>query len=97
MAADLGNVCVCTLGKAGCVVCSEDRTRFIPSKKVCAVESAGAGDSFIGGICYGLIHDMDIFHAADFATCCSVRTVCRTGGQPAMPVLEEVLETYRAQ
>lgn len=92
MTANLGNTCIYTLGKAGSVVCQNGRTELVPSRKVQAVESTGAGDSFIGGICYALIQGMDIFQAARFATCCSARTVCRTGGQPAMPVLEEVME-----
>lgn len=97
MSAELGNECIYTLGKAGAVVCSGGCVEFVPSKKVQAVESTGAGDSFIGGICYALIHGMDIFQAARFATCCSAKTVCRTGGQPAMPVLEEVMEMYKAE
>lgn len=95
MALNLNNVCIYTLGKAGSVVCEGERCEFVPSKKVQAVESTGAGDSFIGGLCYGIVHEMDIFEAARFATCCSARTVCKTGGQPAMPVLEEVLELYQ--
>jgi len=96
MAANLGNVCIYTLGKAGSVICTAGQTEFVPAKKVQEVESTGAGDSFIGGICYALIQDMDIFAAARFATCCSAMTVCKTGGQPAMPVLEEVMELYQA-
>lgn len=90
----LGAACIFTLGKAGSVVSSGGRTEFVPSKKVQAVESTGAGDSFIGGLCYGLVHEMDIFEASQFATCCSAKTVCKTGGQPAMPTLEEVMEIY---
>lgn len=97
MAENLGNACIYTLGKAGSVVCADGRTEFVPSKKVQAVESTGAGDSFIGGLCCALIRQMDLFQAAAFATCCSAKTVCRTGGQPAMPVLEEVLELYQGQ
>ena len=91
----LGNTCIFTLGKAGSVVCEKGRTAFVPSRKVQAVESTGAGDSFIGGVCYALLEGMDIFEAARFATGCSARTVCRTGGQPAMPVLPEVMELYQ--
>ena len=90
MAENLGNVCIYTLGKAGSVVCEAGKCEFIPSKKVQAIESTGAGDSFVGGLCYGIVHNMDIFEAARVATCCSARTVCRIGGQPAMPVLGEV-------
>lgn len=97
MAKRLGNICIFTLGKAGSIVCQNDRHEFVPSRKVHAVESTGAGDSFIGGLCYALIRGMDIFEAAKFATCCSARTVCKTGGQPAMPVLDEVLELYGKQ
>lgn len=88
----LGNICIYTLGKLGAVVCQGERVEFIPAKKVQAVESTGAGDSFIGGLCYGIVNQMDIFAAARFATCCSAKTVCKTGGQPAMPTLEEVRE-----
>ena len=97
MATALHNTCIFTLGKAGSVVCDGNRTEFVPSKKVQAVESTGAGDSFIGGCCYALLSGMDIFEAARFATCCSAKTVCKTGGQPAMPTLEEVLKLYHGE
>lgn len=97
MTAYLKNACIYTLGKAGSVVCTDGMYEFVPSRKVEAVESTGAGDSFIGGLCYALIQDMDLFAAAKFATCCSAKTVCRTGGQPAMPVLNEVMELYCAE
>lgn len=95
MTKHLGNICIYTLGKAGSVVCQEGQVEFIPSKKVQAVESTGAGDSYIGGLCYALVNQMDIFEAARFATCCSAITVCKTGGQPAMPTLEEVEDMKR--
>lgn len=94
MSERIGITCIFTLGKAGSIVCSGGKTEMIPSKKVQAVESTGAGDSFIGGLCYGIVHGMDLFEAARFATCCSAKTVCRTGGQPAMPTLVEVMEMY---
>lgn len=90
----LGNTCIFTLGKAGSVVCNGEDYQFVPSKKVQAVESTGAGDSFIGGLCYATLNGMDIFEACRFATCCSARTVCKTGGQPAMPFLDDVLTLY---
>ena len=90
----LGNTCIYTLGKAGSVVCDGKKAEFVPSRKVQAVESTGAGDSFIGGLCYALTENMDIFEAAKFATCCSAKTVCKIGGQPSMPFLDEVMELY---
>lgn len=95
MAKDLGNTCIFTLGKEGAVVCDGERTEFVPAHKVNAVESTGAGDSFIGGLCYSISKEMDVFEACKFATCCSAKTVCKVGGQPAMPFLDEVLEVYK--
>lgn len=92
MARDLGNVCIFTLGKAGSVVSDGARCSFVPARKVHAVESTGAGDSFIGGLCYAILEGMDLFEATRFATCCSARTVCGIGGQPSMPTLSEVRE-----
>ena len=97
MSQRLGISCIFTLGKAGSVVCSGGKTEMIPSKKVQAVESTGAGDSFIGGLCYAIVKEMDLFEACRFATCCSAKTVCKTGGQPAMPTLSEVMEIYGGQ
>lgn len=86
----LGTACIFTLGKEGSVVAVNDRVEFIPSKKVNAVESTGAGDSFIGGLGYALINGKNLVEACEFATQCSAVTVCRYGAQPSMPTLEEV-------
>ncbi len=95
MSAELGNACIFTLGKEGSVVASAGEVTFIPSKKVDAVESTGAGDSFIGAVGYALIHGMNIVNACEFATGCSAITVCRYGAQPSMPTLEEVnMQSY---
>lgn len=94
MAQDLGNICIYTLGKTGSVVSDGTRCVFVPARKVHAVESTGAGDSFIGGLCYAILAGMDVFEATRFATCCSARTVCGIGGQPSMPDLPEVQKLY---
>lgn len=81
---------IMTLGKAGAVVCEKGSISFIPSRKVDAIESTGAGDSFIGGTSYALMQGMSLTQACEFATCCSAITVCRLGAQDSMPTLEEV-------
>lgn len=86
----MGNTIIITMGKAGAVVSSEGKTELIPSMKVKAVETTGAGDSFIGAVSYGLMQEMDIFEACRFATRCSAVTVCNPGAQESMPTLEEV-------
>ena len=81
---------IITLGVAGAVVSDKGAVSFIPSKKVDAIESTGAGDSFIGGVGYALMQGRSLTDACSFAACCSALTVCRMGAQDAMPTLDEV-------
>jgi len=81
---------IVTLGKAGSVVSDGGSIAFIPAKKVNAIETTGAGDSFIGGVGYALMQGMTLTAACEFATACSAVTVCRLGAQDSMPTLEEV-------
>lgn len=82
---------IITLGKLGAVICENKETTFIPSKEVEAVETTGAGDSFIGGIAYALMQGKTLVEAGEIATNCSAITVCRMGAQPSMPTLDEIL------
>ena len=82
---------IITLGAMGAVVSDGGLITFIPSKKVDAIETTGAGDSFIGGTAYSLITGKNLTEACQFATCCSAVTVCRLGAQDSMPVLEEII------
>lgn len=86
----LGNIVIITMGKEGAVVSDGNRTEEIPADAVDAVETTGAGDSFIGGIGYAVLNGMNIFEACHFATKCSAVTVCRMGAQNSMPTLQEL-------
>lgn len=90
LAEDYGCDVIVTLGKAGSVVSEEGSVSFIPSREVRAIETTGAGDSFIGGVGYALMEGMSLTEACAFATACSAVTVCRLGAQDSMPTLEEV-------
>ncbi|MDO4977273.1 MAG: ribokinase [Eubacteriales bacterium] len=81
---------IITLGKLGSVVNDQNEINFIPSKKVKAVETTGAGDSFIGGVGYALLQGMSLTAACEFATCCSAITVCGVGAQNSMPTFNQV-------
>lgn len=81
---------IITLGKAGAVVSDDGNITFLPAKEVEAIETTGAGDSFIGGVGYALMEGMSLTDACKFATACSAITVCRLGAQDSMPVLKEV-------
>ena len=90
MAAELHNTVVITMGSEGAVVSDGSRAEAVPSMKVKAIETTGAGDSFIGGIAYAVTNGMDIFEACRFATKCSAVTVTRLGAQNSMPTLSEI-------
>ena len=91
---ELGNVWVITMGGQGSVICADGRSETVKPCKVDAVETTGAGDSYIGGMAYALTQGMDIFAAARFATKCSALTVCGIGAQPSMPTLAQVQEHF---
>ena len=74
----------------GAVVSDQGSVTFIPAREVEAIETTGAGDSFIGGVGYALMQNMTLTEACQFAADCSAITVCRLGAQDSMPALEEV-------
>ena len=89
---EMGNDWIITLGATGSVVASNQEVIFVPSYKVKAIESLGAGDSYIGALAYALLSGMSLFEGCRFATACSALTVTKCGAQIAMPTLTEVEE-----
>ena len=55
MAQAYGNTVIITMGAAGAAVGDGEKSEQIPSCKVQAVETTGAGDSFIGGVGYAVL------------------------------------------
>ena len=74
----------------GTVLIPEGLVEFIPAMKVDAIETTGAGDSYIGAVSHSIVEGKGLIEACKFATKCSAITVCRYGAQPSMPTLEEV-------
>lgn len=74
----------------GAVVYEDGKIEVIPAMKVDAVETTGAGDSYIGAVSHSIVEGKGLIEACKFATKCSAITVCRYGAQPSMPTLEEV-------
>lgn len=90
MAEKYNNNVIFTLGKDGAVACENGTIEFIPAMKVDAIETTGAGDSYIGAVSHSIIEGKSLIEACKFATKCSAITVCRMGAQPSMPTLEDV-------
>ena len=92
--AEMGSTWIITMGSHGSVICSGGKSETVKPYKVDAIETTGAGDSYIGGLAYALTQGMDIFSAAKFATKCSAVTVCGIGAQPSMPTLAQIHERF---
>ncbi|ORY76660.1 ribokinase [Protomyces lactucae-debilis] len=72
---------IVTLGGQGSVVVTRDGSTHVPSKKVKAIDTTAAGDSFIGG---------DIHAAVQYGTAVASITVTRSGASSSIPSLSEV-------
>jgi len=95
VSASMSNTWVITMGSQGSVICSDGKSETVRPYKVDAIETTGAGDSYIGGLGYALLQGMDIFTAARFATKCSAVTVCGIGAQSSMPTLSQIHEKFK--
>jgi ribokinase len=85
---------VITLGKDGVFVMTKDRHELIPSIKVNAIDTTGAGDAFNGGFVTALAEGMDIFEAARFGNITGALSVTRLGTAPAMPFRKEIDDLF---
>jgi ribokinase len=81
---------VITMGKNGVFVMTPDRKEFVPSMKVKAIDTTGAGDAFNGGFVTALSEGKDIFEAARFGNIVGALSVTKEGTAPAMPYRTEI-------
>lgn len=81
---------VFTLGDKGAVAFDGDMPVHIPAVPTRAVESTGAGDSFVGGYLKGQAGGLSFAQSLRFAAHCSAVTISKVGGQEAMPTLAQV-------
>lgn len=87
------NNVVITRGNEGVFVSTEHDEKVIPSLKVDAVDTTGAGDSFNGAFVTALAEGLDIESASKFANIAAALSVTKIGTAPAMPYRSE-LESY---
>jgi ribokinase len=81
-----------TMGELGCVFYDGQKVCYVPAYKVKAVDSTGAGDSFIGGLCAAFSDGKTLTEAVKFATAVSAVTVMTLGASPSFPTRERVSE-----
>lgn len=87
-----------TLGGDGAYLKQEDgSTRHFKAKKVKAVDTTAAGDTFTAGVAVGTAIGDDLPSAIQLASHASAIVVTRKGAQSSIPSLAEVQEQIRAQ
>ena len=81
---------IVTLGEQGCVFNDGEELCSCPARKVTAVDSTAAGDTFTGAIAVSLMEGKGIKDAIQFATKASSIAVTKMGAQTSIPSREEV-------
>ena len=88
LAKGLKNVIV-TMGSQGALWLSSDREEFIPARKVQAVDSTGAGDSFIGCFVEHYTKTADVLASVKRASLYATLSVTKKGTQDSYATAEE--------
>ncbi len=89
---DFHNTVVITLEDKGCFTKIDNEYKLIPSIKVKAVDTTGAGDIFHGAFTYFITHNYSLLDTCCLANITGALSTLRVGGRYSMPNLEAVLE-----
>ena len=81
---------IITLGSKGALLVDASGTRRFAAKKVEAVDTTAAGDSFTGALACALGEGRDKADAISFAIAAAAISVTRMGAQPSLPTRREV-------
>ncbi len=82
---------VVTLGARGSVLYEMGaELARVPARKVTAVDTTGAGDTFCGALAAALAEGRDFADAASFATAAAALSVQRVGAVPSIPTRSEI-------
>ncbi len=83
-------IVVITLGSKGTFIKDNEKYYEIPVRKIEAVDTTAAGDTFCGAFCVGLSEGLSIEEAAIMANKAAGVTVTREGAQTAIPYRHEI-------
>jgi ribokinase len=81
---------IVTLGEKGCLLVNRNTKQYFPAAAFKAVDTTGAGDSFISGLAVALAEGKDMENAIKFASIAAGITVSREGAQPSLPDKETI-------
>ena len=77
------------MGSKGALWLSSEREEFVPARKVQAVDSTGAGDSFIGCFVEHYIKTADVFESMKRASLYATLSVTKKGTQDSYASVDE--------
>ena len=81
---------IVTMGSKGSLICDGGEPVFVPARKVKAVDTTAAGDTFCGALCVALAEGKALREAAEFATAASALTVQKMGAQDSIPFRKDI-------
>ncbi|WJH34406.1 ribokinase [Paenibacillus sp. CC-CFT747] len=81
---------IVTLGEKGCLLVNDRGNEYFSAAKFKAVDTTGAGDSFISGLAVALADGKELADAIRFASLAAGITVSREGAQPSLPDYETI-------
>ena len=87
---------IITLEEAGAFTKIDGNYEIIPSMKVKALDSTGAGDIFHGALTYFIANNYPLREAIKLSNITGAISVTRMGARYSIPILSEVLEYDRA-
>lgn len=85
---------VVTLESHGCLYQYQGEVKVMPSLKVKAIDSTGAGDIFHGAFTYGIANQFDYEETIKMANVAGAISVTKIGGRNSVPTKEEMKELF---
>ncbi|WP_334329548.1 ribokinase [Companilactobacillus sp. HBUAS59699] len=92
----VGNIIV-TLGSKGALWVNKEHSEIVPGKKVAAIDTTGAGDSFIGSFAHYFTEGESVPEALKHANEYAAVTVTRKGTQKSYPTKDELEEILKVE
>lgn len=91
---EFSNHVVVTLEDKGCLYKIDGKAKIMPSIKVKALDTTGAGDIFHGAFTYGIAKKIDYEKTLKLANIAGAISVTRIGGRNSIPTWAEMREVY---
>lgn len=88
------NNIIITLESEGSIAFIDDKLKLVPSIKVKAIDSTGAGDLFHGAFVYSLVNNYSLENSLKFSNIVGGLSVTKVGGRYSVPTFEEIKKYY---